>query len=769
MKMKRTADFRGLLMVLLLIAAFAGCSSETVEDNAGGASVAGSESAAVEVSIIGAENTTINELSEFDPMAGVEAVRADGTDQTSDIEVEGTVNVLKSGDYTLTYSIKGTNTRLTRVVTVTSVNARPANGTYNFKFASADMRHTFMAAAEDYLLHNQYAGVPLIANAGFNLYSSRMQLLSETYLPVVQFGTEFSTMAVDDSHVLMEDGDKGKAGAYTLRTALSDNPTQWNQWKYDDNISGGLMGNYLDAPYVYEFNEDKTGYVLAPSMASGEPVAVGGRELPSGKVVSNKWQFSIKDGLVWKFNDHTDTSMIADPTITAVDFYDTYKLALEEKWFRAISGGGDFCTSSSKIVNAQEFVDGTANWESVGIKLIDDTTIEFEFVDEQSGWNVKYFLGSFVMSPINLEMYAVLGDQYGVDENTIGYHGVYYVDYFESDKIIRMVKNDLYHDKDKYFYTGRVMTIIDDAEMRFQEFLAGKLDAVALPSPHYEEYSSHPGLKRVPGTTTFRMMINGTGSVEGQVAQFPESTWVPEPILANQDFKMGMYHALDRKKLAEEVMKTSQTQMYLFTDAYVVEAETGIPYRSTPQGQSVGLDLSPSTYGYNIDAARAYFEKALDTLVDAGVYSDGDEIGFEFYYFSGSETQELMATYIKDALEEAFQSDRHNIKVTVEIMPKEFPGIYYDHMMIGEFDTAVGGISGSTLDAASFLDTFCSDNRSGFSLNWGVDTSEPEIEVSYFDDEGQPIKELWSYDGIVSALNGQMEISDGMEVKSNEE
>jgi ABC-type oligopeptide transport system substrate-binding subunit len=307
------------------------------------------------------------------------------------------------------------------------------------------------------------------------------------------------------------------------------------------------------------------------------------------------------------------------------------------------------------------------------------------------------------------------------------------------------------------------MPIIEDSEMRFQEFLAGKLDAAGLPSPHYEEYKSHPGLKRVPGTTTFRMMLNGLGTVEKQVEQFADSTWEPEAILSNQDFKMGIFHAIDRKKLAEEVMKTSQTQMYLFTDAYVVEAETGMPFRNTPQGLTVGADLSPSTHGYNLDAARAYYEKALDTMVADGVYAAGDEITIEFYYFSGSETQELLATYLKDAMEEAFQTDKHDVKFMVEIVAKDFPGIYYDHMMIGEFDTSVGGISGSTLDAASFLDTYSSDNRSGFTLNWGVDTSIPELTVSYINDDGNAVKELWSYDALIMALNGETEVVDGVE------
>ncbi len=764
MKSKLCKILSVLLVLVMCISVFTACNdTEPVDEEEI------DETPEKEATIIGADNISIEELSEFDPLEGVSAKGTDGKDATSNIEVTGEVDTLKSGEYELTYKLKGTDLSVTRVVTVTSVEAVLANGTYNFKFASADTRHTFMAAAEDYLLHNQHGGVPLFANAGFNLFSSRMQLASETNLPILGFGVVYSTMAADDSNVLMEDGEKGNAGEYTYRIGERENPSEWNQWKSDDATTGDLMDDYYDFVYRYEFNEDKSGYALVPSMASEDPISIEGRELPNGKVVSRKWQIKIRDGLEWKFNENTDTSMITDTSINATDFYETYKIALTEKWFRAISGGGDFCTSTHKIFNAQEYVDGTAEWEDVGIKLIDDNTIEFHYVDEQSQWNVKYGLASYILTPINIELYEALGERYGIDEKSIAYHGPYYVDYYESDKVVRMKKNDLYHDADRFFYTGRNIYIISEAEMEFQEFVAGKLDAVVLPAAHYEEYKNHPGLKRIPGATTFRININGFGTRENQIEQFPESQWEPEPILANHDFKMGLFHAIDRKKLAEEVMKTSQTQMHLFSNAYVVEAETGIPYRDTPQGMAVGSDLSPSTHGYNLDAARAYFDQALDSLVGEGVYNSGDEITIEFYYFSGSETQELMASYLKDAMEEAFMSEKHNIKVIVDVMPKDFPGIYYDHMMIGEFDTALGGIRGSVLDAAGFLDIFSSDNRGGFTINWGVDTSVPEITVLYMNMEGELVKEIWSFDAIYSALTGEIEIVDGAEVKEEEQ
>ncbi len=727
------------------------------------------EEADTEAEFTGVENSTVAELSTFDPLAGVTAKGAGGADATADLEVSGTVNTHKAGEYELTYSLKGSDASATRVVTVTEIEATLPNGLYNYKFAAAKTRNTLMAAAEDYLLHNQYGGIPLYSSASFFLFSNRMQLLSDDFIPVMGFGTDLSAMVADDSKVVMLDGENGNEGEYTYRTAIGQNPSQWNSWLSDDSTTSDLVALMQGTLYSYNFNADKTGYVLEPQMAEGMPIPVESRTLASGKVVSNKWQFKIREGLEWNFSANADTSMITDRTINAVDYYETYKHALTEQWFRATAGGGDFVASDNKLVGAKDYIDGVADWEAVGIKLIDDNTIQFEFVDEQSEWNVKYFLGGSQMTPVNMEQVLALGDQFGLDNDSIAYTGQFVVDYYESDKVIRLTKNPVHIDADKVFYTHRNISVIKEAEMRFQEFKAGKLDSVILPSTQYEAYKSHPGIRASKGSTTYRLVINGLGTPEGQVAQFQDSTWTPEPILANRDFKQAMYHAIDRKKLAEEVLKTSQPNMYHFTGLYLVEAEEGIPYRQTEAGKSVGTDLSPSTHGYNLDASVALFNKAINELVADGTYAAGDEITFEFYYFSGSEAQELMATFLKDSIEVAFVNEEHNISVKLDIIPKEFPGIYYDHMLTGEFDTSIGGISGSMLNAASFLEQYCDDNRGTFTLNWGIDTSVAEIPVVYENADGQLVKELWSYNALTAVLNGDVEIVDGEELPSEEE
>lgn len=727
----------------------------------------------------GVGNVTIYVGDEFDPLEGVTASDAEDGDVTANITVAGTVDTENDGTYTLTYTVTDSDggvATATRTVTVLDVTLVYPTGFYNFKFADTELRHTFMAAAEKYLMNNMYGGIPVFANGSFNLYSSRLQLPVSEYVAVMGYGTAFATMSADDSTVLMDDGELGNAGEYTYRGAITGNPTTFNQWLYDDSVTADVMGVYLDALYVYHFNADKTGYEVVPSMASGNPVPVDSEITETGKEVANTWRIPLRDDLVWAFHDDTDLSGLAAgyEVIDANDFYDTFKLALDEQWFRAISGGGDFLNTSTGILNAQEYVDGNATWEQVGIKMVDDLTLEFTFVNQQSEWNVRYWLSSFVMTPICIELYDALTvdgvSSYGTSNTTIGYHGPFVLDYYEADKILRYVKNDVYHDPNEYFYTGYTFSVIRDSAIRFQEFVAGKLEAVGLPTEYYNEYKNYPGLKQVPGATTFRIMINGLGTVENQQAQFPGSTYTPEPILANQNFKMAMFFAIDRQKLAEEVLKTSTTQMYLFSDAYLVDPELGVPYRSTSQGESVGEGLSPSTYGYNADAAHAYFLLAVEELLADGTYTAGTTsaptvIELTLNIFSGSEAQVLFGDYIKTTFEANFQDYLNHVQVKITVVPKDFPSIYYDYMMTGDFDLSIGGISGSTLDAASFLDVFCSDNRGGFTLNWGIDTTVAEIPVLYSTFDGVKHLEMWSFDSIASALNGEVYIIDGEEAE----
>ncbi len=644
-------------------------------------------------------------------------------------------------------------------------------GFVNYKFADAELRNTFFAAAEKYLF-DVMAGVPLYDNAGYVLYNERLQFPLDEYLPVIGFGP--STMSADDAGIEIEEGLPGKAGEYTYRVAVPSNPASYNQYITQDSVSSDILELAIASPYSFEPNAELTGYVLSPNVAADDPQPVGGRTTDTGRQVSRTWRMSLREDLEWYYNPATDTSGFpADHTeISAEDFIETWEIALTNKWFRAVSGGGDFVSSSTAVVGAGDFSNGLVPFSQVGLKAIDDYTIEFQFIDEQSEWNVKYWLSSFTLMPINVDLYEALGGAdgtYGVDEASIAYNGSMYVDFYEPDKTVRLKANPTYWDAEEVFYTGYNFQVIEDSDIAFQEFLEGRLESRGVPSSRYEEFKNDPRIRLVPGAVVFRLGLNGTGSRAAQQQQWDvigngeiDPNANPEPIMASVDFRKALYFAIDREYLAYDVVKTVTPGSYFFTPAYVVEPEDGIAFRNTPQGPTVNAEYSPSTFGFNPDAAAALFDQALAPLVANGTYQEGDVIELLLVRQAGSQTGALVVEYLETTFEETFVSERYGI--TVDIVPEDasFPNNYFDYILPGVSDMGVGGISGGTLDAAGFLDQFRYDNKGGFVLSWGMDTREANIPVRY-NFLGEERYEMWSFDAIQAALNGEVYLLNGAE------
>lgn len=725
--------------------------------------------------ISGTGNVTLEVGESFDPLAGVSAADENDGDLTADLSVSGSVNVNAAGTYTLTYSVEnsdGESASATRTVTVEAAEEEPepepdlgdfvlANGTYDFKFAPVDLKHKFFAAAERYLIVNQIGGIPMWASSSFNLFSDRMQLPTEDYDPVMGFGIAYASMSQDDSSVIMDDGQAGEVDEFTYRTRLVENPDTLLQWVYEDAISSDVIGTFLDALYFFNYNSDFSGFELQPSMASGMPTPVNPTEV-FGTEVSNEWSVPIRSGLVWTDHNGEDAG-----DITAQDFLDTYKLAVDNGWFRAISGGGDFLNSEQEIVNMQEYIDGDVEWDEVGLS-VDGNNLVFEFVPQMSEWNVIYWLSGFVMTPINLELYDEVGELYGTSAETTSYSGRFYLETYEPDRILRLKANPNFHDPNRNFYTGYTFEIINDADIAFQSFITGRLDATGLPASRFDEYQSYPGIRFAPGATVFRMNLNAHGTVESQREQFPDSTHEPEPILAYADFRSALYFGINREELAVDVQRTAEPAQFYFTPAYLVDPAGGTPFRSTAEGDSVLEGLSPSTQGFNPDAAKALFDSAIEDAVAAGDYANGDVIELQLVIQANSQGSELGAEYLKAEYEKLFVNDEYDISVVISIQAEPFPNNYFNFIIPGETDMGFGGISGSQLNAAGFLNTFDSLNTSGFTLNWGDDfeTTQANIQLEYVNPEtGETLREIFSFDAIYRLLTSSVEIEDGVVVE----
>ncbi len=741
--------------------------------------------------ISGASSSAIEVGGTFDPTAGVSAADAEDGDITADIVVTGSVDSSVPGRNQITYSVEDSEGLVgyatINVLVVEDVDAL-YSGTLNLKFASSDTKNTFFAAAERYLLDNMVGGIPFYVANSFSLLAARVTLPVDSYIPSYGWGTRYAQVTADDSQVLNVSGQFGEAGEYTYRAWDTQTFSTLNYWIYDDSISADYMAYINGGFYVQALNDAQNGWEFVPELADGAPVAVGPTVAEiNGKVTSKSWQISLKDGLQWAFNSGIDTTGF-DLVIDANDFIWTYKEALTQNYFRAISGGGDFVSeiagAEAYSQRAAEIYGGDAEptaaelaeletlWASVGLKKIDDLTLEFTTINAKGTFDAYYLLA---WPAIQQDLYDQDPESYGTDELHIASSGEYVMTSFEAGKLTQFRKNPLYPTDDVGVtqWTGYDIFIYESAEVAFQAFLDGKLEMSGVPNARIQEFISDPRLLQTPDATTWRLNVNGLKTPEQQQSEFPGSTYDPEPILGYTDFRKALYYILDRQDLQENWVPSSGLGTTYFSNAYYVDPESGIPYRSSEQALELFNDFGGETWGYNKGLALSYLRSAVSEAIADGFYEAGtaqeyNEIKLEvrFMNITQSDATKVRSDFVKQAFELLVDNTNY-VKVVVDIVDTPFPSIYYDYMMTGDFDIAIGGIQGSALDASSFLDVFSSDNRGGFTINWGFDSSLPEVPVTW-DDDNDPltpdVTKVFSYDAIVTALNGKATISLGDDV-----
>jgi hypothetical protein len=178
-----------------------------------------------------------------------------------------------------------------------------------------------------------------------------------------------------------------------------------------------------------------------------------------------------------------------------------------------------------------------------------------------------------------------------------------------------------------------------------------------------------------------------------------------------------------------------------------------------------------SSHGYVPDAAVDLFKDAVAMGIADGYYQKGPADNYTvielnlIYASSGSTALQQYVQSMVNLYEELLVDDVNYVKLSFEHRDVEFPKNYYDYAMPAAADLVIGGIQGSLLDAPGFLDVFCADDRGGFTLNWGIDTSTANIKVEYVNLDGETVKEYWSFDAIVEALSRKTYVKEGREQK----
>ncbi|MCH5152878.1 MAG: hypothetical protein J1F68_02835 [Clostridiales bacterium] len=658
-----------------------------------------------------------------------------------------------------------------------------ASGIYDYTGLSQAGKTEILGLLESYAVRTGLTGVSLFENGSYVMYNPRVTLGTENYITGYGFGVLSEGAITAD--LTYEQTQAWKRYYHSLN---SQDPGGMNTLN-DKGSETDDFYSYVAASYYTVFmNATKDGYDWVPELAAGEVEPVGALN-ESGQ--TNHWRFEIRQGLKYSTlgkyaNEYNDLEVQPE------DFITPFKLLLNQgnNYYRGTSLANS--TGASTIAGAKTYYNATAGKRKgilteeeqkfedvVGVKVVkegDKWYFDYTLGANVTAWYARYYISSSLYMPIPASFIEKVGvDAYlgfttnGSDspvDNTLSL-GAYTLERWDSNQQIVYKKNTNYvYSDSKYSIEGVHINIVPgtltNPNLAFEEYLAGHIDAASIPQDYLEEYANKPETRRTTGNNVFKLNMNALNAQDwdyffganGSITQTPTSKrWVVEPAMSNAHFRSALSFALNRNEFGVNIGRVSTVNY--FSSNYMSDPENGIAYNTTEAHKRAISGLindDTDENGYSLELARDYFRMAIQELEAEGLYTRGTpqnptKIQIEIAWQTPS-NEEQYHKYVKQYWEDAF----NDVSVTggcyqLEVVfwvGNSWDDVYYNKMMVGQFDVAFGSISGNSQDPLGFMEVLSANQTiSGdMTLNWAVDTNDPYADVLVYNGL------LWSYDAL---------------------
>ena len=394
--------------------------------------------------------------------------------------------------------------------------------------------------------------------------------------------------------------------------------------------------------YIYETDPDNLNYLTTGKAATANitsNVIDGllendryGNFVPS---MAEDWSVS-KDGLTYTYTLRKDAKWYTSEgeeyaEVKAQDFVTGLKYAADKK-----SDGLYLVQESIKGLDA--YVKGEiTDFSQVGIKALDDYTVQYTLNKPESFWNSKTTMG--VLAPVNEEFLNSKGDDFakGTDPSSILYNGPFLLKSIVAKSSVEFEKNPNYWDKDNVHLDKVKLSFWDgqDTNKPTEAFKDGSFTMARLfpTSASYSEtekafkdnivYTQQDSTTYLVGTNIDRQSYKYTSKTTD------EEKASTKKALLNKDFRQAIAFGFDRTAYASQVNGASGATKLLrnlFVPPTFVQAdgknfgelvkEKLVTYGD--EWSKVNLDDAQDGL-YNPDKAKAEFAKAKAALQAEGV------------------------------------------------------------------------------------------------------------------------------------------------------
>jgi oligopeptide transport system substrate-binding protein len=312
------------------------------------------------------------------------------------------------------------------------------------------------------------------------------------------------------------------------------------------------------------------------------------------------YTFHVRKGVNWYTCEGEEYA-----PVTAHDFEAGMKYELDKKNASGISN-----TVYSNIEGAKDYYLGkNTDWNSVGVKVLDDYTIQYTFI-KPVPYALKLFAyGSFY--PVCQKFLDEVGDDFGTSNEMMLYNGAYIISDYEPEYQRVLTVNPHYWNKKEITIDRIVYKYNKEANANGPElFLRGETSQVSLPGTIMDEWMKDPEKKKlihpdILTNMTYFMAFNFEPNYD---EEFAPKDWLEA--VNNLNFRKSLYHGMDRVAalMAVAPYDYKRRMSNTLTRRNLVQFK-GIDYTMMD-----GLKAYTEGESFNPEKALEYKKKAMEEL-----------------------------------------------------------------------------------------------------------------------------------------------------------
>ncbi|AHZ48383.1 peptide ABC transporter ATP-binding protein [Streptococcus sp. VT 162] len=454
--------------------------------------------------------------------------------------------------------------------------------------------------------------------------------------------------------------------------------------------------------------------------------------------LAEDWSVS-SDGLTYTYKLRKDAKWYtADgeeyASVKAQDFVTGIKYAADNK-----GQAMDLIQNSIKGLN--DYVTGVTNdFSTVGVKALDDYTVEYTLTRPEPYWNSK--TTNSILFPVNEEFLKSKDKDFGtLTPDSILYNGPYLLKDFTSKSSIEYVKNPHYYDHDKVTIEKVKLAYFDgsDQEMTIRNFESGaySIAGVYPNSSNYaktkEKYQDNI-VYSLQDKTSWYFNFNVNRKTYNHTAKTTdEQKKSAQTAILNKNFRQAINFGIDRTAYSaqsngeEAASKTLRNTLVPPTFVQVGDKTFGEVTASKL------VDYGTEWSGINLaDAQDAYFnkEKAQAKFAEAKKELEAQGVTFPIHLDVPVDQTNKNAVSgmnsVKQTLETVLGSD--NIVIDVQqLSTDDFGNVAFlaPNPAARDYDLNFDGWVGDYQDPSTYLDPF--NAETGFYLKiFGLDAKEDQ-------------------------------------------